>query len=217
MLVSLAFAAAVSPGAAATAVPTGAELTPVAQLSVPHKYRSGLVVGLSLGAGLGGASGYPNNSQDIGNSADYSASGWMTGGMGQVFVLGALSDYLSFGFWYGHTTLRNGDWHASGDGGGFRVEVFPLVDLVPWLHGLGVFANLGVGGGTLTSTNPALPQAQGVQSIGGIGVLQEWSFLGGKWGHFAFGPALEFDAVWSQPFEEHGLVASARLAYYGGP
>lgn len=213
MLVPLVFAAASQ--AASAAVPMGAELTPVTELSVPHKYRGGLVVGLSLGAGLGGASGYPNNSQDIGDPDDYSASGWMAGTMTQIYVLGALSDYLSFGFWYGHTQLRNGDWHATGDGGGFRLEMFPLVDLVPWLHGLGVFANLGIGGGTLTSNNPALPQAQGVESIGGIGVFHEWGFLYGKLGHFAVGPALEFDAIWSQPFEEHGLVASARLTYYG--
>jgi hypothetical protein len=215
MLVPLVFAAASQ--AAATAVPSGAELTPITQLPAAHKYRGGLVAGLSLGGGLGGASGYPNNSQDIGNPDDYSASGWMTGTMAQVFVMGALSDYISFGFWYGHTNLRNGDWRSTGDGGGFRIEMFPLVDLVPWLHGLGVLANLGIGGGTLTSTTPGLPQAQGVQSIGGIGLFHEWNFLNGKWGHFAFGPALEFDAIWSQPFEEHGLVASARLAYYSGP
>lgn len=215
MLAPLVFAAASQ--AAAAAVPTGAEVSPVVDLPAAHKYRSGLVAGFSLGAGLGGASGYPNNSQLIGNPDDYSASGWMGAGMGQIFVLGALSDYVSFGFWYGHTQLRNGDWHSTADGGGFRLELFPLVDLFPMLHGLGLLANLGVGSGKLTSDNQALPQASGTQSWGGIGVFHEWSFWDGRFGHFAFGPALEFDATWSQPFEQHGLVASARLAFYGGP
>jgi hypothetical protein len=215
MLVPLVFAAA-SQGAAA-AVPTGGDLTPVTQLPVDHQYRSGVVIGLSLGAGLGSASGYPNNSQQIGDPAYYSAGGFMGGGWGQLFLMGALSDYISFGFWYGHSDLRNSDWRSTGNGGGFRIEAFPLVGLVPVLHGLGVLANLGIGSGTLTSTNPSLPQANGTQSFGGVGLFHEWGFGYGHDGHFAFGPALEFDAIWSQPFEQHGVVASARLVFYGGP
>jgi hypothetical protein len=214
MLAPLVFAAA-SQGAA-VGLPQG-DVTPVTLLPAAHQYRSGFVVGLSLGAGLGSASGYPNNSQDIGNSADYSAGGFMAGGYGQVFVMGALSDYISFGFWYGHSALRNADWRSNGDGGGFRIECFPLVGLVPALHGLGILANLGIGSGSLTNTNPDLQEAHGTQSFGGVGLFHEWGFGYGHDGHFAFGPALEFDAIWSQPFEQHGLVASARLAYYGGP
>ncbi len=214
-LVPLVFAAA-SQGAAA-ALPTGDGVTPVTQLTAAHQYRSGIAVGLSLGAGLGSASGYPNNSQDIGNPAYYSAGGFMAGGVGQLFLMGALSDYLSFGFWFGHTSLRNPDWTSNGNGGGFRIEVFPLVGWVPALHGLGVLANLGIGSGSLDSTHAGLNSANGTQSFGGIGLFHEWAFAFTGAGHFAFGPALEFDAIWSQPFEQHGLVASARLAFYGGP
>jgi hypothetical protein len=203
--------------AAAAAVPTGADITPAAELPAAHAYRSGLVVGFSVGAGLGGASGYPNNSQDIGNPDDYSASGWKVGGYQSIFVMGAFSDYLSFGFWFGHAGLSNGDWHSNGDGGGFRLEIFPLVGLVPTLHGLGVLANLGIGSGTLTSNDPSLPQAGGTQSFGGIGVFHEWAFGRLLGGHFTVGPELEYDAIWSQPFEQHGLVASARVVFYGGP
>jgi hypothetical protein len=215
MLVPLVFAAASQ--AAAAAVPTGGDVTPVATLPAAHEYRSGLVMGFSYGAGLAGASGYPNNSQDIGNPDYYSASGLMAGPYTQIFVMGALSDYLNFGFWYGHASVHNGDWHSTGDGGGFRIELFPLVGLVPSLHGLGLLANLGIGSGKLDSTNPALPEAGGTQSFGGIGIFHEWSFGHLFGGHFAVGPALEFDAIWTQPFEQHGLVGSVRLAFYGGP
>jgi hypothetical protein len=214
MLPLLVFAAA-SQGAAA-AVPTG-DLTPVTQLPSSHVHRSGLVVGLSLGAGLGAASGYPNNSQDIGNSADYSATGLMAGTYTQLYVLGALSDYVSFGFWFGGGQLRNTDAKANATGIGFRLEIFPFVDLVPRLQGLGFLANLGLGSGTVTWGNPNLPEAQGTQSFGGVGVFHEWSFGHFLGGHFAVGPVLEFDAVWSQPFEQHGLVGSARITFYGGP
>jgi hypothetical protein len=191
---------------------------PVVDLPTPHAYRSGLVVGLSEGLALGSASGYPNNSQDIGDSAYYSAGGWMAGTATSLFVMGALSDYLNFGFWFGSMQLKNSDWNAKGAGVGFRIEAFPLVDWVPSLHGLGVLANLGLGTGTLTSTTPNLPQAGGTQSFGGIGLFHEWAF--GKLfglGHFAAGPALEFDAIWTQPYEQHAVVASGRLVFYGGP
>jgi hypothetical protein len=36
-------------------------------------------------------------------------------------------------------------------------------------------------------------------------------------GHFGVGPSLEYDAIFSRSFEQHGLVASARFVFYGGP
>ena len=215
MLVPLVFAAATQ--GAAAAVPVGDTVTPAAELPADHQYRGGIVIGLSAGAGLGSASGYPNNSQQIGNPDYYSASGFMLGGYGQLWVLGAFSDYVSFGLWYGHANLRNNDWRSSGDGGGFRLELYPLVGLVPALQGLGILANAGIGSGKLTSTNPALPEANGTQSFLGAGIFHDWGFGYGRAGHFAFGPSLEYDAIWSQPFEQHGLVGSIRIAYYGGP
>ena len=203
---------------AAAAVATGNEGAPVVtKLPSAHEYRSGLVLGMSFGGGIGGASGYPNNSQQIGDPAYYSASGLMGGTYQQLWVLGAFSDYVSFGLWLGTASLRNADWRSTGNGIGFRVEAFPFVSLVPSLHNLAIFANLGVGTGKLTSVDPNLPEANGTQSFGGIGVFHEWAFGHVLGGHFAAGPALEFDAIWSQPFEQHGLVASGRIAFYGGP
>jgi hypothetical protein len=51
-----------------------------------------------------------------------------------------------------------------------------------------------------------------------VGIFHEWSvgiMRGGA--HIGVGPSLEYDAIWSQPFERHGLVGSVRLAFYGGP
>ena len=203
--------------AAAAAVPLGDDITPVTQLSTPHEYRSGLVVGLSLGGGLAGASGYPNDAQDVGNAADYSASGWMLGTYESVFVMGALSDYVSVGFWFGHGVFRNADFRSNGDGAGLRLEAFPLVGLVPRLHGLGVLAQLGVGTGDLQSKPPGLPESSGTQSFVGGGAFYEWAFGPIFGGHLGAGPSLEYDAIFSRPFERHGMVGSLRLVFYGGP
>jgi hypothetical protein len=204
------------------AAPTGVDIVapvnaPAPDVDVPARLRSGLVVGLSLGGGVAGASGYPNSSSDIGNPSFYSASGFMGGTSGTAFVMGALTDYLSFGFWFGSGTFQNADWHSSGGGGGLRVETFPLIRLYPRLSGLGLLGNFGVGTAKLTSKNPAVPEANGTQSYLGAGAFYEWAFGSLFGGHFAFGPSLEYDAIFSRPFERHGLVASARIVFYGGP
>ncbi len=203
-------------GAAAAGLPAG-EITPVTQLDAPHAVRSGVVVGLAVGAGLGGASGYPNDSNQIGDPNYYSASGWMAGVTETLFLMGALTDYLNVGFFYSHSSLRNGDWRSNGNGGGLRLEAFPLAVAFPRWSGLGAFAQFGIGSGNLTSTTPGLPPAVGTQSFGGAWLLYEWSFLHLIGGHIAAGPSVEYDAIWSLPFERHGVVASARLAFYGGP
>jgi hypothetical protein len=206
-------------GAGAAAVPTG-EVPGPTELPAPHSLRSGLVVGLSLGAGVGGASGYPNDINQIGDPNYYSASGWMFGTSETLFVMGALTDYLNAGFFFGQATYRNADWKSTGAQGGLRLEVFPLAVVFPRLAGLGALAQFGIGGGSLTATAPSaagLPQADGTQSFADIGVLYEWAFGHVLGGHFAAGPSLEYEAVWSQPFERHGLFASGRVAFYGAP
>jgi hypothetical protein len=209
----------VSPGAAAAAVPTG-QSPEATDLPSPHAFRSGLVVGLSVGAGLGGASGYPNDINQIGDPNYYSASGWMFGTSETLFVMGALTDYLNVGFFFSQGVFRNADWRSGGSAGGLRVEAFPLALLFPRLAGLGALAQFGIGGGNLTespSVASGAPPAEGTQSFADVGVLYEWAFGHLFGGHFAAGPTLDYQATWSLPFERHGLVASARLVFYGGP
>jgi hypothetical protein len=169
--------AAASQGAAA-AVPTGGDsFTPVTDLPSSHHYRSGLVVGLSLGVGLGGASGYMFN----------------------------------------HGLFRNPSFYSNTDGVGFRIEGYPLVALGSRWQGLAAFAQFGLGTGDLVSKPPNLPEADGTQSFGAAGVFYEWSVGVMRSGaHIGIGPSLEYDAVWTQPFESHGLVGSLRLAFYSG-
>lgn len=202
--------------AAAAAVPTGERATPP-DLDAPARLRSGVVIGLTLGAGVAGASGYPNSASEIGDPAYYSASGFMTGMSNTLFVMGALADYLNFGFWLGGTSFKNGDWRSSGTGAGLRVEAFPLIALYPPLAGLGLLGKFGIGGAKLTSSNPALPEANGVQSFLGGGAFYEWSFGKLFGGHFGLGPSLEYDVIWSRPFEQNSLLASLRIVFYGGP
>jgi hypothetical protein len=210
----LVFAASTS--AAAAAVPIGQPAT-AAELDAPHRFRKGVAVGISVGAGPVGASGYPNDFAKIGDPAYDSASGWMLGNGESVLLMGALADYLNIGFWYTHESAENRDWRSISNGGGMRVEAFPLLEILPRLAGLGLLAQFGLGSGFLSSKSLETPRAAGTQSFIAAGALYEWSFGHLLGGHLGAGPTLEYRAVWSQPFERHGLLASARIVFYGGP
>jgi hypothetical protein len=209
-MVPLVLAAAVS-----TAPAVSSEDAP-AYLDVAPKIRNGLVLGLTFGGGIGEGSGYPNNSQEIGDPAYHSSSGWLPGTGYSLLVLGALTDYLNVGLWLGASSFRNSDDRASSFGVGMRVEAFPLELLYPRLEGLGTFAQFGVGSARLTTTTAGVPEAQGTQSYIGIGAFYEWSFAHFIGGHFGVGPSLEYDTAFSRPFDANGFLASGRLVFYGG-
>jgi hypothetical protein len=211
MLAPLVFAAVSAWGP--TAIPTG--LTPESSgPDEPPRHRSGIVIGLDLGGGIGRGAGYPNNSNDVGKT-DYSSSPWMPGTSGGFLLMGALADSLNFGFWFGEAGFRSGSQRASQVGIGLRVEAFPLVSLCPRLSGLGLFGQFGLGTAKLTA--PGVAQVGGTQSYIGTGLFYEWSFGRFLGGHFGAGPSLAYDAVFTTPYDQNGLVASARLVFYGGP
>ncbi len=201
---------------AVTAVATGDRPESPALDQAP-KLRNGIVLGLSSGAGLSTSGGYPNNSQQIGDARYHSSSDWLPGTSQTLLVMGALTDYLNFGFWFGGASFRTNDQQASRGGAGLRVEVFPLIALLPRLQGVGFFSEFGLGSGRLTTRSSGVPDAVGTQSFIGVGVFYEWSFAHFLGGHFGVGPGLEYDAVWSRPFEQHGLLATARFVFYGAP
>jgi hypothetical protein len=232
-LVSSASSARAAGAAGAASVPASATPAPVGDASTVDqsakdkaeeaaeaclpRTRSGVVLSLTLGLGLASSSGYPNNASLIGTRADYSSSPIMTGGGFTFNLMGALTDWVSFGIWFGSETFESKNWKSTGGGGGFRVETFPLDKIYPRLDGLGVFGNFGLGGADLRVTAPGtFPSADGVQSFIGVGALYEWKIGRALGGHFSLGPSLEYDAMYSQALERHGALLGARLAFYGG-
>jgi hypothetical protein len=182
--------------------------------------RSGLVVGLLFGYGLGGASGYPNNSTQIGNQAYYSSSDLLAGSGSALFIGGALADYLNFGFWFGGGTFQSHDWTLKEGAFGVRAEVFPLYSFAPVLKGLGAFAQFGFGTTTLDVKNPpqgvTYPEAKGTQSFIGVGALWEFTIFHLFGGHAVIGPTLEYDAYYSSPMSAGSGLLGGRFAFYGG-
>ncbi len=181
----------------------------------PAARRSGVALGFTYGASIGSSSGYPNDSALIGDPNDYSASGVMGGAGGNFFLMGALSDYMNFGFWFGTTTLANANWRSTGGGGGFRVEVFPLFALGRGFRDLGVFGQFGIGSTALEHKSTGIT-SNGLESFLGAGVFYEFWLFRALGGHFALGPSLEYDAVVTEPMERHGALLGARFLWYGG-
>jgi hypothetical protein len=177
--------------------------------------RAGVVLGFATGAGFAGASGYPNNARLIGNPAFYSESPLLVGGSTTFFLMGALTDYLSFGPMVSTASFANDTWTSKGIGVGFRAEAFPLLALVPPLADLAIYGEAGVGSIELQRKGD-YPSADGTQSFLGMGVHKEFRFFRFLGGHVAGGPFVEYDAIFSTSAERHWLSIGARFAWYGG-
>ncbi len=186
------------------------------ELTKPAERRSGLVFGWTVGVGVAGASGYPNDSAKIGVPMYYDGSDAMGGAGFSIFALYSLSDWLSFGAFYSRANFRSGDWYTSGGGGGIRVDFFPLYYVAPSLRDLAVYGQFGIGTSTLSPTSGTQEPASGTESLLGGGVFYEL-FLGKGWGgHFAAGPMAEFDAEVTQSNQRFGALFGGRLAFYTG-
>jgi hypothetical protein len=178
--------------------------------------RSGLVLELLVGAGVAGASGYPNNSDQIGDPNYYSSSNLLAGTGGMLFVGGAFADYLTFGVWLGRQTFHSRDWRSTGGGGGFRLEVFPLYALVPSLKNLGLEAQFGIGGTSLQALGGNYPEASGTQSFVGVGAFYEIPLFRAIGGHGTIGPSFEYDNIFTTSIDRGSSLLGVRLAFYGG-
>lgn len=185
-------------------------------LAFTPERRAGVVLGFSFGLGLAGASGYPNAASKIGDPAYYDGSDVMAGGGGSLFFMGALNDWLDFGFFYGRANFRSGQWNTYGGGGGVRVEVFPLYRYYPRLRDLGAFGQFGIGTDTLSPVDGSREASSGTQSLLGVGVFYEFSLGKGLGGHFVAGPSFEYDVEATQTNSRECALLGGRVALYTG-
>jgi len=204
--------------------PAAAEDTPVkgsdgrddpALRKVTAERRAGVVIGVAPGIAFAGASGYPNNERLIGNPDFYSESPMLVGHSTTYFLMGAFSDYVSFGPMVNIATFASDKWKSTGLGIGFRAEAFPLIRLFPTLADLSIYGQAGVGSTELQAKGP-FPSADGTQSFAGIGLHHEFRLVRLLGGHFSAGPYVEYDAIFATGAERHWASVGLRVAWYGG-
>lgn len=177
--------------------------------------RNGLVLGVAGGFALAGSSGYPNSSKLLDNPDFYSSSPLLAGYSTSYFLMGAFNDYVSAGPMLTIATFESAAWKSTGFGGGFRVEVFPLVRAVPALADLAVYGQVGLGATELRAKGP-YPTADGVQSFLGVGIHHEWRLTRLLGGHAALGPYLEYDSIRAPTIERHWATLGLRVVWYSG-
>jgi hypothetical protein len=189
--------------------------------SPPATRRGGLLLATTFGQGLYATSGYPNAADKIGDPKYYAASGAMLGGGFNIFIMGALTDVINFGFWFGGSTAENDHWRSSGGGGGFRVDAFPFAlmkgERKDPLKDLGFFGQFGLGTVKLEAKHGKSPGADGAESFVAAGVFLDLKIVRMLGGHLALGPQLEYQAITSTAAERHGGAFAVRVAFYGGP
>lgn len=191
-----------------------------AQRPVILERRNGAVLGASVGAGFAGASGFPNDQKLQNNPDFYSESPLLVGWSTSWFLMGALTDWISFGPMLNIATFESEKWKSTGWGLGFRGEVFPLVGLakkwnIDFLADTAAYGQLGFGTTELRAKGP-YPTADGAQSFLGLGLHQEFRLAKLLGGHAALGPHVEYDLIRSQTAERHWLTVGLRVAWYGG-
>jgi hypothetical protein len=182
---------------------------------VTHERRAGVVLGFAPGLGFAGSSGYPNNPSLINRPEYYSASPLLVGSEASYFLMGALTDYLSFGPMLNLAHFANSQWESTGFGIGFRLEVFPLIYLAPTFADTAVYTQLGIGHTDLAAKGP-YPDADGTASFLAIGVHHEFRLVRFLGGHFTAGPFVDYNVITSLSAERHWLSLGVRVAWYGG-
>jgi hypothetical protein len=206
--------AARDPGAAAPPAAAARPADPTLRKNVAER-RAGLVLGVAPGVAFAGASGYPNNARLVGNPDFYSESPMLVGASTTFFLMGALTDYVSFGPMVNIASFESANWTSKGFGIGFRADVFPLVRLFPTLADTALYGQVGVGTTELQAKGP-FPSADGTQSFAGVGVHHEFRLFRLLGGHLAGGPYAEYDAIFSTSAERHWASVGFRVAWYGG-
>jgi hypothetical protein len=100
--------------------------------------------------------------------------------------------------------------------------VFPLYSLGGAFRDLAVSLQTGIGATTLVNRQIGLPDGQPAVSQTGVGafiapgVFYEFWLVKALGGHFALGPTLEYDAIYSESMERHGALLGVRFLWYGG-
>ena len=202
------------PPAATVAGPEPIENEKLVAKPEPRPHRGGFVVGLALGSGVVAFSGYPNDSRKIGLLSHYTETGASIGGLGSLWIGGALSEWFTFGLGFtGGSMPLLSDQKATSGGLIFHIEAYPLFMSGGRWRDLGVMFDAGTGSATVTrkDSDTKLIDGGSGSMIGG-GPFYEgfklWKLKGG--------PFVEGSYVWSDSLRRPGVFFGWRTSLYTG-
>lgn len=174
--------------------------------------RSEFTAGISYGFLVASGYGYPNSAGKIDNDAYVADTGQALGGLNQIWIGGALRDWLTFGFGIMGLSYKGNGYDVLGNGFVFRTEVFPFFEYGGAWRDIGASAAFGLGGLTMKKNGETKGDG-GSMSVVEIGTF--WEPV--RFSIFSFGPALEYTHLFSRSAHLYGATLSARLVLYTGP
>lgn len=181
--------------------------------SVKAERRTVLTMGISVGASLGSAAGFPNDPTKIGLISNYTDSGLGLGFGTRAWAGFALRDFLIFGGSFGALGFNAGDTIAFLGTAGFHTEIFPLFAVGGVFRELGLALETGIGTGIVSpdgGTSNLLVDGGFASSVG-LSAFYEGFRLGPK---VSMGPYLGYDYVWSSSLRGGAFVLGWRTALY---
>jgi hypothetical protein len=185
------------------------------EVEQPALRRSGAMLGMTVAAALGGASGYPNDVAKIDTAAYYTNTGVGFGGGGGLFMGWAMADWVTFSMTVSGGALSTADHRVRYGGGGLEVDLFPAWSLGGAWQDLGVMLEAGIG---FTVTDVLGSSGDPAIESGGASHFVLGAFYEGirAW-QFSMGPYAAMDLTWSpSAFRPLGCLGW-RAVYYAGP
>jgi hypothetical protein len=176
--------------------------------------RSEFAMGFLLGGAAGNVSGYPNEILKI-DDPKYEANTGFGGGLsGGLWVGGALRDWLVFGVGLSLGTVAGNGYRSSGTSFVFHIESYPLFPQGGAWQDLGLLAEFGAGGRTITRGATTSAAEGGLMSVATFGVVYEALRLGS---HVSAGPLVQVTYQGSQSLTATFATIGLRASFYGGP
>jgi hypothetical protein len=191
--------------------PAPVEPTPAWQ-TAPTTRRGGFVVGAAVGLGVASIAGFPNDVKKIGYAPYYTATGVRPTFSPELWIGGALTDWITFGIGVTLSDLVGPDKGTS-VAGMFHIEVFPLFYVSEKLRDLGVMLDAGTGTASVRDAGGTQLVDGSAASLVGGGVFWEpiaaWKIRGG--------PFLMGNYMWSDTARRPALFAGWRMSLYTKP
>lgn len=182
--------------------------------NAPPTRRGGFAMGIALGAGVASIGGYPSDVKKIGNDRYYTVTGVRPSPTFELWLGGALADWVSFGVGFtGGSLLATGDDTARSGAGLFHIELFPLFYVSDKLRDLGLLIDAGAGASSVISKSEKKLVDSSAASLVGAGVFWEpvklWRIRGG--------PFVMGNFMWSDSSRRPAIFAGFRMSLYTRP
>jgi hypothetical protein len=185
---------------------------PAAWQNAPTTRRGGFVVGGALGFGVASIAGFPNDVKKIGYAPYYTATGVRPTFTPELWIGGALTDWITFGIGVTLSGIYGHDKDTS-IAGMFHIEVFPLFYVSEKLRDLGVMLDAGTGTASVTDASGTELVDGSAASLVGGGVFWEPLVVAKIRG----GPFLMGNYMWSDTARRPALFAGWRMSLYTKP